>query len=39
LKEQAQRQQQTVNAALRYLDLASTRYTTGLDAYLNVFAE
>jgi NodT family efflux transporter outer membrane factor (OMF) lipoprotein len=38
LKQQVKQQQQTVNAAQRYLDLASTRYTTGLDAYLNVFA-
>ena len=37
LKEQIAQQQETVQSAQRYLDVASTRYRTGLDPYLNVF--
>jgi len=37
LNEQIQQQQQTVTSAQRFLDVASARYRTGLDPYLNVF--
>jgi NodT family efflux transporter outer membrane factor (OMF) lipoprotein len=37
LKEQIAQQQETVQSAQRYLDVASARYRTGLDPYLNVF--
>lgn len=36
LAEQAQREKLAVDAASRYQSLATTRYTTGLDSYLNV---
>jgi NodT family efflux transporter outer membrane factor (OMF) lipoprotein len=37
LKEQIAQQQEVVQSAQRYLDVASARYRTGLDPYLNVF--
>jgi outer membrane protein TolC len=37
LTEQIQQQQETVKSALRFADVASARYRTGLDPYLNVF--
>jgi NodT family efflux transporter outer membrane factor (OMF) lipoprotein len=37
LKEQIAKQQEVVQSAQRYLDVASARYRTGLDPYLNVF--
>jgi len=37
LKEQIAQQEETVQSAQRYLDVASARYRTGLDPYLNVF--
>jgi NodT family efflux transporter outer membrane factor (OMF) lipoprotein len=37
LTEQIEQQQRTVVSAQRYLDVASARYRTGLDPYLNVF--
>lgn len=37
LKEQIAQQQETVQSAQRYLGVASARYRTGLDPYLNVF--
>jgi NodT family efflux transporter outer membrane factor (OMF) lipoprotein len=37
LTQQIAQQQETVMSAQRYLDVASARYTTGLDPYLNVF--
>lgn len=37
LREQIVQQQDVVQSAQRYLDVASTRYRTGLDPYLNVF--
>jgi NodT family efflux transporter outer membrane factor (OMF) lipoprotein len=36
VSEQIAQQQAAVNAAQRYLDIATTRYQTGLDPYLNV---
>lgn len=38
LQTQTQQQQEAVAAARRYLDLATTRYRTGVDTYLNVFS-
>jgi outer membrane protein TolC len=35
---QIEQQQETVASAQRYFDVASARYTTGLDPYLNVFS-
>jgi outer membrane protein TolC len=37
LTEQIEEQQETVTSSQRYFDVASARYTTGLDPYLNVF--
>ena len=37
LNQQVEQQQQTVTSAQRFLDVASARYRTGLDPYLNVF--
>jgi NodT family efflux transporter outer membrane factor (OMF) lipoprotein len=37
LNQQIEQQQQTVTSAQRFLDVASARYRTGLDPYLNVF--
>jgi len=37
LREQIAQQQDVVQSAQRYLDVASARYRTGLDPYLNVF--
>ena len=37
LREQISQQQEVVQSAQRYLDVASARYRTGLDPYLNVF--
>jgi NodT family efflux transporter outer membrane factor (OMF) lipoprotein len=37
LKEQIAQQQETVQSAQRNLEVASARYRTGLDPYLNVF--
>jgi len=37
LREQVAQQQDVVQSAQRYLDVASARYRTGLDPYLNVF--
>jgi NodT family efflux transporter outer membrane factor (OMF) lipoprotein len=36
LSQQIERQKRAVNAAQRYLDIATTRYKTGIDPYLNV---
>jgi len=36
--EQVEKQQSAVNAAKRYLEIAQSRYQTGLDPYLNVIA-
>ena len=37
LTQQIEQQEDTVASAQRYLDLATARYKTGLDPYLNVF--
>ena len=37
LTQQIEQQQETVTSAQRYFDVATARYTTGLDPYLNVF--
>jgi outer membrane protein TolC len=37
LTRQHEQQQDAVSSAQRYVDLASARYRTGLDPYLNVF--
>jgi NodT family efflux transporter outer membrane factor (OMF) lipoprotein len=37
LTRQIEQQQETVTSAQRYFDVATARYTTGLDPYLNVF--
>ncbi len=37
LTRQIEQQQETVASAQRYFDVATARYTTGLDPYLNVF--
>lgn len=37
LTQQIEQQQETVTSAQRFLDVASARYATGLDPYLNVF--
>jgi outer membrane protein TolC len=37
LARQIEQQQDAVASAQRYLDVASVRYRTGLDSYLNVF--
>ena len=37
LTRQIDQQQETVASAQRYFDVATARYTTGLDPYLNVF--
>ena len=37
LSEEIQQQQETVASAQRFFDVASVRYKTGLDPYLNVF--
>jgi NodT family efflux transporter outer membrane factor (OMF) lipoprotein len=37
LTQQIEQQQEVVQSAQRYLDVASARYRTGLDPYLNVF--
>jgi outer membrane protein TolC len=37
LTRQIEQQQKTVASAQRYFDVATARYTTGLDPYLNVF--
>jgi NodT family efflux transporter outer membrane factor (OMF) lipoprotein len=37
LTQEIEQQQETVASAQRFLDVASTRYKTGLDPYLNVF--
>jgi NodT family efflux transporter outer membrane factor (OMF) lipoprotein len=37
LTQQIEQQQETVASAQRYFDVATARYTTGLDPYLNVF--
>jgi NodT family efflux transporter outer membrane factor (OMF) lipoprotein len=37
LTQQIEEQQDTVSSAQRYFNVASARYTTGLDPYLNVF--
>ena len=37
LTQQIEQQQETVASAQRFFDVASARYTTGLDPYLNVF--
>jgi NodT family efflux transporter outer membrane factor (OMF) lipoprotein len=37
LTEEIEQEQETVASAQRYLDVASARYKTGLDPYLNVF--
>lgn len=37
LKEQIAQQQEVVQSSQRYLDVASARYRTGLEPYLNVF--
>nr|WP_246410255.1 efflux transporter outer membrane subunit [Granulicella aggregans] len=37
LKEQIAQQQEVVQSAQRYLEVATARYRTGLDPYLNVF--
>ena len=37
LNEEIQQQQETVASAQRFVDVASVRYKTGLDPYLNVF--
>jgi NodT family efflux transporter outer membrane factor (OMF) lipoprotein len=37
LSEEIQQQQETVVSAQRFFDVASVRYKTGLDPYLNVF--
>src|SRR3984893_16980914 len=37
LNPQIEQQQETVTSAQRYFDVATARYTTGLDPYLNVF--
>src|SRR3984893_16038082 len=37
LTRQIEQQQETVASAQRYFDVATVRYTTGLDPYLNVF--
>ena len=36
LSQQIERQRAAVNAAQRFLDIANTRYHTGIDPYLNV---
>jgi outer membrane protein TolC len=36
LSQQIERQKRAVDAAQRYLDIATTRYKTGIDPYLNV---
>jgi outer membrane protein TolC len=36
LSQQIERQKAAVNAAQRFLDIATTRYHTGIDPYLNV---
>ena len=37
LTQQIEQQQETVASAQRFLDVATARYMTGLDPYLNVF--
>jgi NodT family efflux transporter outer membrane factor (OMF) lipoprotein len=37
LNQQIEQQQETVASAQRYFDVATARYTTGVDPYLNVF--
>jgi NodT family efflux transporter outer membrane factor (OMF) lipoprotein len=37
LTQQIEQQQETVTSAQRYFDVATARYKTGLDPYLNVF--
>jgi NodT family efflux transporter outer membrane factor (OMF) lipoprotein len=37
LTQQIEQQQETVASAQRYFEVATARYTTGLDPYLNVF--
>jgi NodT family efflux transporter outer membrane factor (OMF) lipoprotein len=37
LTQQIEQQQETVTSAQRYFDVATARFTTGLDPYLNVF--
>jgi NodT family efflux transporter outer membrane factor (OMF) lipoprotein len=37
LNQQIEQQQETVASAQRYFEVATARYTTGLDPYLNVF--
>ena len=37
LTQQIEQQQETVASAQRFLDVATVRYKTGIDAYLNVF--
>jgi NodT family efflux transporter outer membrane factor (OMF) lipoprotein len=37
LTQQIEQQQETVASAQRYFDVATARYTTGLDPYLNIF--
>jgi outer membrane protein TolC len=38
LSQQISRQQSAVQAAQRYVDIATARYQTGLDPYLNVIS-
>src|ERR1700730_4534745 len=37
LTEQSEQQQESVTSSQRYFEVATVRYTTGLDPYLNVF--
>jgi NodT family efflux transporter outer membrane factor (OMF) lipoprotein len=37
LTEQSEQQQESVTSSQRYFEVATARYTTGLDPYLNVF--
>jgi outer membrane protein TolC len=37
LSQQIEQQQETIASAQRFLDVATARYKTGLDPYLNVF--